>query len=173
MAAAEKAHHTTEQERDNLQEEVSSFGIKLSKLMKDNHRLENRITHLEKGLEEKLMTAEMSNGKSCKAFPQIDQLNLELKELSQSSTLEKQVKELHAKVEELETSSWWHLKSQVSRLGGIIAGLEGQLNTLGRNKLQIPPALLLYPLCLNIHHKNQMFRLIADIHSKLVIYLSI
>ena len=57
LVATEQAHRTAEQERDDLQA-VSSFGPKLNQLMEDNHCLENRITQLENGLEEKQMTAE-------------------------------------------------------------------------------------------------------------------
>ncbi|XP_065898509.1 myosin-9-like [Dysidea avara] len=144
LASAERARRTAEQERDDLQDEASSSGPKVTQLTEEKRRLENRIVQLEEDLDEEQNNAETSADKYRKALQQVDSMNLELqaaqsreqKATNTCSTLERQVKDLRSKVEELEASGGRRLKAQVSNLEAKISSLEDQLETISRDKQQ-------------------------------------
>merc|ERR1719225_154896 len=135
LSAAERARRTAEAERDDLQEEISSNAGKGSIMSDEKRRLDARIAALEEELEEEQGNSEMLMERAKKAHVQIEQMTTELtQERGQAQKLEnskmlleRQNKELRAKLQELETSQRAKAKATIAALESKIANLEEQL----------------------------------------------
>merc|ERR1712061_338128 len=135
LSAAERARRTAEAERDDLQEEISSNAGKGSIMSGEKRRLDGRIAALEEELEEEQGNSEMLMERAKKAHVQIEQMTTELaQERGQAQKLEnskmlleRQNKELRAKLQELETSQRAKAKATIAALESKIANLEEQL----------------------------------------------
>merc|ERR1712066_945592 len=130
------ARRTAEAERDDLQEEINSNAGKGSIMSDEKRRLDARIAALEEELEEEQGNSEMLMERAKKAHVQIEQMTTELaQERGQAQKLEnskmlleRQNKELKAKLQELETSQRAKAKATIAALESKIANLKEQLS---------------------------------------------
>uniref|UniRef100_A0A8C7VP82 Myosin heavy chain 10 n=1 Tax=Oncorhynchus mykiss TaxID=8022 RepID=A0A8C7VP82_ONCMY len=135
LAASERARRHAEQERDELADEISNSTSGKSALMDEKRRLEARIAQLEEELEEEQGNMELLNDRFRKTTMQVDTLTLELvaeRSMAQKSEnarqqLERQNKDLRAKLGELEGSVKSRFKASISALEAKILQLEEQL----------------------------------------------
>ncbi|XP_029292830.1 myosin-10 isoform X1 [Cottoperca gobio] len=135
LAASERGRRHAEQERDELQDEISNSTSGKSALMDEKRRLEARIAQLEEELEEEQGNMELLNDRFRKTTMQVDTLTTELsaeRSTSQKSEnarqqLERQNKELRAKLGELEGSVKNRFKASITALEAKIGQLEEQL----------------------------------------------
>uniref|UniRef100_A0A3Q3IGA7 Myosin, heavy chain 10, non-muscle n=1 Tax=Monopterus albus TaxID=43700 RepID=A0A3Q3IGA7_MONAL len=135
LAASERGRRHAEQERDELQDEISNSTSGKSALMDEKRRLEARIAQLEEELEEEQGNTELLNDRFRKTTMQVDTLTTELsaerstaqKSENARQQLERQNKELRAKLGELEGSVKNRFKASITALEAKIAQLEEQL----------------------------------------------
>ncbi|XP_036946179.1 myosin-10-like isoform X1 [Acanthopagrus latus] len=135
LAASERGRRHAEQERDELQDEISNSTSGKSALMDEKRRLEARIAQLEEELEEEQGNMELLNDRFRKTTMQVDTLTTELsaerstgqKSENARQQLERQNKELRAKLGELEGSVKSRFKASIAALEAKIAQLEEQL----------------------------------------------
>ncbi|XP_061086017.1 myosin-10 isoform X1 [Conger conger] len=135
LAASERARRHAEQERDELADEISNSASGKSALLDEKRRLEARISQLEEELEEEQSNMELLNDRFRKTTMQVDTLNTELvgeRSMAQKSEnarqqLERQNKELKAKLQELEGSVKSKFKATITALEAKILQLEEQL----------------------------------------------
>ncbi|KAM6966567.1 myosin-10 isoform 3-T3 [Tautogolabrus adspersus] len=135
LAASERGRRHAEQERDELQDEISNSTSGKSALMDEKRRLEARIAQLEEELEEEQGNMELLNDRFRKTTMQVDTLSTELsaerstaqKSENARQQLERQNKELRAKLGELEGSVKSRFKASITALEAKIAQLEEQL----------------------------------------------
>ncbi|XP_071391140.1 myosin-10-like isoform X1 [Centroberyx affinis] len=135
LAASERGRRHAEQERDELQDEISNSTSGKSALMDEKRRLEARIAQLEEELEEEQGNMELLNDRFRKTTMQVDTLTTELsgersaaqKSENSRQQLERQNKELRAKLGELEGSVKSRFKASITALEAKIAQLEEQL----------------------------------------------
>uniref|UniRef100_A0A7N6AE76 Myosin, heavy chain 11a, smooth muscle n=1 Tax=Anabas testudineus TaxID=64144 RepID=A0A7N6AE76_ANATE len=146
LAAAERARKQAEAERDELSDELASNSSGKSALADEKRRLEAKISQLEEELEEEQSNMEIINDRLRKSTQQVEQLNNELqterstsqKNESARQQMERQNKELKAKLQEMENQVKSKFKSSISALEAKVAQLEEQLeqeNRLGTNKV--------------------------------------
>ncbi|XP_053607431.1 myosin heavy chain, non-muscle isoform X3 [Plodia interpunctella] len=143
LAAAERARRQAEAERDDLLDELNNTSAKSTLLIDEKKRLEARIAALEEDLDEEQSNTEILNDRLRKAQNQIDQLTMELgteksatqKLESGKLVLERQNKELKAKLAELETSARTKTKSVITSLELKVSNLEEQLEAESRERL--------------------------------------
>uniref|UniRef100_H2RW08 Myosin heavy chain 10 n=1 Tax=Takifugu rubripes TaxID=31033 RepID=H2RW08_TAKRU len=129
LAASERGRRHAEQERDELQDEISNT------LMDEKRRLEARIAQLEEELEEEQGNMELLNDRFRKTTMQVETLTTDLsterssaqKSENARQQLERQNKELRAKLGELEGSVKSRFKASITALEAKIAQLEEQL----------------------------------------------
>ncbi|XP_069684967.1 myosin heavy chain, non-muscle isoform X2 [Periplaneta americana] len=157
LAGAERARRAAEGERDELQEEINSNsnkGRRLSVIMANSpaqaatllldekRRLEARIATLEEELEEEQSNSEILMDRARKAQISIEQLTTDLA-AERSTTqkletgrmlLERQNKELKAKLVELETAQRTKTKATIAALESKINNLEEQLEAEAKER---------------------------------------
>uniref|UniRef100_A0A8C5HRP1 Myosin-10-like n=1 Tax=Gouania willdenowi TaxID=441366 RepID=A0A8C5HRP1_GOUWI len=134
-AASERARRHAEQERDELADEISNSASGKSSMLEEKRRLEARIAQLEEELEEEQGNMELLNDRFRKSSIQVDTLNTELageRSAAQKSEnarqhMERQNKELKAKLAELEGAVKSKFKASITALEGKILQLEEQL----------------------------------------------
>ncbi|KAL6455775.1 hypothetical protein MHYP_G00356260 [Metynnis hypsauchen] len=144
LASADRAKKQTQQERDELQDELNSHNSKTSLLSEERRKLEARIAQLEEELDEEQSNIELLNDRLKKALLQAEQSSTELAgERSNSqrlegarSQLDRQNKELKAKLQELEGSVKSKYKSTITALEAKIIQLEEQLDNESKEKQQ-------------------------------------
>ncbi|KAK2121520.1 hypothetical protein P7K49_002906 [Saguinus oedipus] len=151
LAAAERAKHQAQQERDELAEEIANSSRKGA--------LAARIMQLEEELEEEQDNTELIIDCLKKAKLQIDQINTDLnlershaqKNENARQQLERQNKELKVKLQEMEGTVKSKYKASITALEAKIAQLEEQLDETKYMLLPLPPPPLawknLRPLC--------------------------
>ncbi|KAM5135111.1 myosin-10 [Mantella aurantiaca] len=135
LAASERARRHAEQERDELADEISNSTSGKSALLDEKRRLEARISQLEEELEEEQSNMELLNDRFRKTTLQVDTLNAELagerssaqKSENARQQLERQNKELKAKLQELEGTVKSKFKATIATLEAKIGQLEEQL----------------------------------------------
>uniref|UniRef100_A0AAY4CXT9 Myosin heavy chain 10 n=1 Tax=Denticeps clupeoides TaxID=299321 RepID=A0AAY4CXT9_9TELE len=135
LAASERARRHAEQERDELADEIANSASGKSALLDEKRRLEARIAQLEEELEEEQSNMELLNDRFRKTTMQVDTLTTELageRSVAQKSEnarqqLERQNKDLKAKLQELEGSVKSRFKASITALEAKIAQLEEQL----------------------------------------------
>ncbi|XP_030206523.1 myosin-10 isoform X2 [Gadus morhua] len=134
-ASSERARRHAEQERDELADEISNSASGKSSLLDEKRRLEARISQLEEELEEEQGNTELLNDRFRKSNLQVDGLNTELtaeRSASQKSDnarqqMERQNKELKAKLGELEGTIKSKFKASITALEAKILQLEEQM----------------------------------------------
>uniref|UniRef100_A0A668AJP2 Myosin, heavy chain 10, non-muscle n=1 Tax=Myripristis murdjan TaxID=586833 RepID=A0A668AJP2_9TELE len=134
-AASERARRHAEQERDELADEISNSASGKSSLLDEKRRLEARIAQLEEELEEEQGNMELLNDRFRKTTMQVDTLNTELagersaaqKSENARQQMERQNKELKAKLGELEGAVKSKFKASIAALEAKILQLEEQL----------------------------------------------
>ncbi|XP_076871464.1 myosin-9a [Brachyhypopomus gauderio] len=144
VASAERAKKQAQQERDDLQDELSGNGSKMAMMSEEKRKLEARIAQLEEELEEEQSSMELLTDRVKKATLQAEQSSTELAaERSNSqrlegarSQLDRQNKDLKAKLQELEGSVKSKYKSTITALEAKIAQLEEQLDIENKEKQQ-------------------------------------
>ncbi|XP_057193384.1 myosin-10 isoform X3 [Triplophysa rosa] len=135
LASSERARRHAEQERDELADEISNSASGKAALLDEKRRLEARIAQLEEELEEEQSNMELLNDRFRKTTMQVDTLNTELagersaaqKSENARQQLERQNKELKAKLQELEGSIKSKFKASIAALEAKIIQLEEQL----------------------------------------------
>nr|CAD7265916.1 unnamed protein product [Timema shepardi] len=142
LASAERARRAAEGERDELQEEINSSANKGTLLLDDKRRLEARIATLEEELEEEQNNSEILMDRARKGLINVEQLTADLA-AERSTTqkletgrmlLERQNKELKAKLTELETAQRTKTKATISALESKLANLEEQLEAEAKER---------------------------------------
>ncbi|CAH1377228.1 myosin heavy chain, non-muscle isoform X2 [Tenebrio molitor] len=142
-ASAERARRAAEAERDELLEEVNNSNSKGALLIDEKRRLEARIATLEEEIEEEQSNNELLQDRTRKAQLTIEQLTSELatersqaqKQESSKLLLERQNKELKAKLTELETAQRTKTKATIAALESKITNLEEQLEVEAKERL--------------------------------------
>uniref|UniRef100_A0A667Z4B2 Myosin, heavy chain 11a, smooth muscle n=1 Tax=Myripristis murdjan TaxID=586833 RepID=A0A667Z4B2_9TELE len=142
LAAAERARKQAEAERDELSDELASNSSGKSALADEKRRLEAKISQLEEELEEEQSNMEILNDRLRKSTQQADQLNNELqterstsqKNESARQQMERQNKDLKAKLQEMENQVKSKFKSSITALEAKVAQLEEQLEQENREK---------------------------------------
>uniref|UniRef100_A0A673B7D5 Myosin, heavy chain 11a, smooth muscle n=1 Tax=Sphaeramia orbicularis TaxID=375764 RepID=A0A673B7D5_9TELE len=145
LAAAERARKQAEAERDELSDELASNSSGKSALTEEKRRLEAKISQLEEELEEEQSNMEILNDRLRKSTQQVDQLTNELqaerstsqKNESARQQMERQNKELKAKLQEMEGQVKSKFKSSISALEAKVAQLEEQLEQENRSRMEI------------------------------------
>ncbi|KAA0713362.1 B Myosin heavy chain 10 Myosin heavy chain, non-muscle IIb Non-muscle myosin heavy chain [Triplophysa tibetana] len=135
LASSERGRRHAEQERDELADEISNSASGKAALLDEKRRLEARIAQLEEELEEEQGNMELLNDRFRKTTMQVDTLNTELtgersaaqKSENARQQLERQNKELKAKLQELEGSIKSKFKASIAALEAKIIQLEEQL----------------------------------------------
>jgi len=143
LSAAERARRTAEAERDELAEELSSSGSKGALALDEKRRLDARIAALEGELEEEQTQSEMLMERARKSQINIEQLTTELasergncqKMENTKMMLERQNKELKAKLEEVETSNRAKAKAAIAALESKVSNLEEQLSAEAQERM--------------------------------------
>ncbi|XP_061604473.1 myosin-9-like isoform X2 [Phyllopteryx taeniolatus] len=136
LAAAERVKRQTQQERDELQDEINNQAAKNAQVIEERRRLEARIAQLEEEVEEEQCNTELINDRLKKAMLQTEQMTVELAaERSSSqrvegarSQLERQNKDLKLKLQEFEGTMKSKYKANITTLEAKIAQLEEQLD---------------------------------------------
>ncbi|KAJ8264053.1 hypothetical protein GJAV_G00144530 [Gymnothorax javanicus] len=144
LAAAERMKRQSQQERDELQDEINSQNSKNSLMADEKRRLEARITQLEEELEEEQCNAELVNDRFKRSTAQAEQMTSELSTERSNvqrlegarSQLDRQNKELKLKLQELEGTVKSKYKSTISSLEAKIIQLEEQLDVECRERQQ-------------------------------------
>ncbi|XP_069021405.1 myosin-11-like isoform X4 [Embiotoca jacksoni] len=141
LAAAERARKQAETERDELSEELASNSGK-SITSDEKRRLDAKICQLEEELDEEQTNVESLNDRLRKSQQLVDQLGSELaaeRSSSQSKEgskqqLEKQNRELKAKLQEMEGQGRSKLKSSIAALEAKLREVEEQLEIESRER---------------------------------------
>ncbi|XP_006261644.2 myosin-11 isoform X1 [Alligator mississippiensis] len=149
LAAADRARKQADLEKEELAEELASAAAGRTSLQDDKRRLEARISQMEEELEEEQGNMEALNERLRKTLQQTEQLNNELmaeratsqKNESARQQMERQNKELKAKLQEMEGNVKSKFKATVAALESKIASLEEQLEQEGREKQAAAKAL--------------------------------
>ncbi|XP_067875475.1 myosin-9-like isoform X2 [Heterodontus francisci] len=142
LTAAERTKRLIQQERDELAEEIASNSSGKSLALDEKRRLEARIAQLEEEVEEEQTNTEMANDRLRKANLQVDQINADLsaersnaqKTENARQQLDRQNKELKAKLQEMENAVKSKYKANITALEAKIAQLEEQLDAETRDK---------------------------------------
>lgn len=143
LASSERARRAAETERDELQEEINSNSSKGSLMIDEKRRLEARIAALEEELEEEQSNSELLVDRNRKAQLSIEQITTELateksnaqKHENARTLLERQNKDLKAKLAELDTTQRTKVKTQMAALEAKIANLEEQVENEAKERL--------------------------------------
>ncbi|TKS91304.1 Myosin-11 Myosin heavy chain 11 [Collichthys lucidus] len=142
LAAAERARKQAETERDELSEELTSNSSGRSLASDEKRRLDTKIGLLEEELEKEQANVESLNERLRKSQQLVDQLSVELASERSSSQiregsrqqLERQNRELKAKVQEAEGQSRSRLKSSIAALEAKLREAEEQLEVESRER---------------------------------------
>lgn len=133
---SERLRRSAEAERDDLQDEISNNASRGTLLQDDKRRLEARISQLEEDLEEEQSNGEIMVEKMRKTQTLVEQLTAELgaerassqKSENARSQVERQNKEMKAKLQELESSQRAKSKATIAGLETKVSQLEEQLD---------------------------------------------
>uniref|UniRef100_A0A3B5MNU0 Myosin, heavy chain 14, non-muscle n=1 Tax=Xiphophorus couchianus TaxID=32473 RepID=A0A3B5MNU0_9TELE len=135
LAVSDRQRRQAQQERDEMSEEMVSSSSGKNVLFDEKRRLEVRVTQLEEDLEEEQTNAELLIERQRKTALQVETLTVQLqgertlaqKAESSREQLEKQNKELRARLEELEGAVRGKHKLSVAALEAKIETMEEQL----------------------------------------------
>eukprot|EP00118_Oscarella_pearsei_P003363 m.14044 g.14044 ORF g.14044 m.14044 type:complete len:1988 (+) comp25432_c0_seq1:98-6061(+) len=140
LSTAERGKRQAETERDELQDQLSGNHPKLQLLTEEKKRLEAKLNGMEDDMEEMQVELEQMNGQLRKSTMQCDSLNQELyhekstsqKMESAKSALEKEAKELKARLSELEDGSRARGKMALANMEKRLHSAEEELETRTR-----------------------------------------
>ncbi|XP_076043123.1 myosin heavy chain 10 isoform X2 [Oratosquilla oratoria] len=143
LSSAERARKNAEVERDELQEELNQYSSRANLSADEKKRLEARIQSLEEELEEEQSNVEVLMDKMRKNQLAMEQLQTDhnsekssvVKLEGQRSMLERQNKELKAKLSELEAEIRSKTKATIAGLESKVGNLEEQLEVEARERL--------------------------------------
>ncbi|KAM4735352.1 uncharacterized protein myh14 isoform 5-T5 [Anableps anableps] len=135
LAVSERQKRQAQQERDEMSEEMVSSSSGKNVLFDEKRRLEVRVTQLEEDLEEEQTNAELLMERQRKTALQVETLTVQLqgeRTLAQKAEasreqLERQNKELKARLEEMEGAVRGKHKLSVAALEAKIDSMEEQL----------------------------------------------
>ncbi|XP_061105897.1 myosin-10 [Conger conger] len=135
LAIAERQRRQAQQERDEMADEMVNNSTGKSALCEEKRRLEARVAQLEEELEEEQGNAEMMAERQRKAILQVETLSVQLggeRTLAQKSegareSLDRQNKELKARLAELEGAMKGKHRLSVAALEAKIEAMEEQL----------------------------------------------
>uniref|UniRef100_A0A087XQZ1 Myosin, heavy chain 14, non-muscle n=1 Tax=Poecilia formosa TaxID=48698 RepID=A0A087XQZ1_POEFO len=135
LAVSDRQRRQAQQERDEMSEEMVSSSSGKNVLFDEKRRLEVRVTQLEEDLEEEQANSELLMERQRKTALQVETLTVQLqgertlaqKAESSREQLEKQNKELKARLEELEGAVRGKHKLSVAALEAKIDTMEEQL----------------------------------------------
>ncbi|UYV76878.1 MYH11 [Cordylochernes scorpioides] len=144
LSTAERARRSAEAEGDDLAEEANSKASRVTMLQDDKRRLETRIHQME----EEQAKAEGLAEKAHRAQSSVDLLTTEVaaerascqKLENARSLLERQGKELRAKLQERETSQRARTKATIASLESKTCQLEEQLEAEGKERQALAKA---------------------------------
>ncbi|KAM7387492.1 hypothetical protein PAMA_009893 [Pampus argenteus] len=142
LAAAERARKQAETERNEIFEELASNSSGKSLMSDEKRRLDSKISQLEEELEEEQANVENLNDRLRKSQQLVDQLGAEVtaeRFTSQSregsrQQLERQNRELKAKLQEAEGQGRSKLKSSIAALEAKLREAEEQLEVESRER---------------------------------------
>ncbi|XP_031631624.1 myosin heavy chain, non-muscle isoform X2 [Contarinia nasturtii] len=143
LASSERVKRAAEVERDELLDEMQSLTNKSSLVVDEKRRLEARIASLEEELEEEQSNSEVILERNRKSQLTIEQISTELatersntvKTENARALLERQNKELKAKLAEIETTQRTKTKATISALESKITNTEEQLENETKERL--------------------------------------
>ncbi|XP_053219828.1 myosin-10-like isoform X3 [Podarcis raffonei] len=143
LAASERAKRQAQQERDDLADELANGNSGKSALMDEKRHLEARIGQLEEELDEEQSNMELMNDRYRKLSMQVETLTTELaaeRSFSQKAEnarqqLERQNKDLRAKLGEMDSSVKSKYKMAIATLESKVAQLEEQLEQESRERI--------------------------------------
>ncbi|KAJ8253887.1 hypothetical protein COCON_G00204990 [Conger conger] len=141
LAATERAKKQVEAERDELVEELASNSRK-STFSDERYHLEAKIAHLEEELEEEQGNMDTMNDRLRRTVQQADQLSSELqaeravslKSESSRQHLERQNKDLRAKLQDMESQVKSKFKASIAALEAKVLQLADLLEQESREK---------------------------------------
>ncbi|KAG7219369.1 hypothetical protein INR49_019075 [Caranx melampygus] len=142
LAAAERARKQVETERDELHEELASNSSGRSLMSDEKRRLDTKISQLEEELEEEQSNVESLTDRLRKSQQLVEQLGADLaaeRSTAQSregsrQQLERQNRELKAKLQEIEGQGRSKLKSSIAALEAKLREAEEQLEIESRER---------------------------------------
>ncbi|XP_034567790.1 myosin-11-like [Notolabrus celidotus] len=142
LAAAERARKQAETERDEMSEELANNASGKSISSDEKRRLDAKISQLEEELEEEQTNVESLNDRLRKSQQLVEQMGAELTaERSASQTkegsrqqLERQNRDLKAKLQEIEGQGRSKLKSSIAALEAKLREVEEQLEIESRER---------------------------------------
>lgn len=145
LAAAERARKSLEAERDELAEELSSSAHLKGLAADEKRRLDSRIAQLEEEVEEERTQNELLVEKYKRANMQMETMQSDLnsersalqKMESAKLTLEKQNKDMKAKLSELESQAKTMNKRVVQALESKLATLQDQLDAEAKERAML------------------------------------
>ncbi|XP_044138321.1 myosin-10-like isoform X2 [Bufo gargarizans] len=143
LAAAERAKRQAQQERDDLADELSNGVSGKSALLDEKRALEARIAQLEEELDEEQSNMELLNDRYRKYTLQVETMTTELaaeRSFSQKAEnarqqMERQNKELKAKLNEMDSSVRAKYKITIASLESKIAQLEEQMEQESKERV--------------------------------------
>ncbi|XP_063157321.1 myosin-10-like isoform X4 [Candoia aspera] len=143
LAASERAKRQAQQERDDLADELANGNSGKSALLDEKRHLEARIAQLEEELDEEQSNMELMNDRYRKLSMQVETITTELageRSFSQKAEnarqqLERQNKDLRAKLGEMDSSVKSKYKMAIATLESKVAQLEEQLEQESRERM--------------------------------------
>ncbi|XP_015680592.1 myosin-10-like isoform X1 [Protobothrops mucrosquamatus] len=143
LAASDRAKRQAQQERDDLADELANGNSGKSTLLDEKRHLEARIAQLEEELDEEQSNMELMNDRYRKLSMQVETITTELaaeRSFSQKTEnarqqLERQNKDLRAKLGEMDSSVKSKYKLAIATLESKVAQLEEQLEQESREKM--------------------------------------
>jgi len=145
LEASQRARKIAENDRDDLMEEMTSTVNRSSIMSDEKRRYETQLTELQEELAEEQAQNEINNEKIRKIQQQLETLQNELSTEKTNSqriesekiSLEKQLKEFKAKVDEIETSQRTKTKATIHSLEAKIQQFEEQLDNEFRDRQEL------------------------------------
>uniref|UniRef100_A0A8C5PUY2 Uncharacterized protein n=1 Tax=Leptobrachium leishanense TaxID=445787 RepID=A0A8C5PUY2_9ANUR len=143
LAAAERAKRQAQQERDDLADELSNGVSGKSSLLDEKRALEARIAQLEEELDEEQNNSELLNDRFRKYTLQVETMTTELsaeRSFSQKADnarqqMERQNKELRAKLNEVDSTIKSKYKITIATLESKISQLEEQMELESKERI--------------------------------------
>lgn len=136
LAASERARKAIQAEKDELLEEINSGSASKNAWLEEKRRLEARIAELQDEVEDESNNAMVATDRMNRTLLQVEQLTAELnaersmaqKLENEKSQLDRQNKDLRAKISEMETEMKVRSKAAMQALEAKIANLQEQLD---------------------------------------------
>ncbi|XP_051994402.1 myosin-11-like [Xyrauchen texanus] len=149
LAAAERARKQAERERDELAAEMTNGSFGKSGMSDERRRLEAKIQQLEEELDEEKINSETLNDRLRRSVQQVDQLTNDMQiersnaQMNESGwqQMERQNKELRAKLQDMEGQVKSKLQISIATLESKLHQVEDQLDHESRERQAIAKAM--------------------------------